>query len=84
MEIKTEIERYIIDDLLSDSRESLDPEESLYDSGVLDSLATLRLITFLEERFELQIEDGEVGDEHFKSLSTIQNFVRKKLSDQAQ
>jgi acyl carrier protein len=78
METKSEIERFILDDLLSDSRESLNPDEPLYGSGILDSLGTLRLITFLEERFGMQIEDGEVGDENFRSLNTIHAFVERK------
>jgi acyl carrier protein len=80
MNIKSEIERFILDDLLAGSHSSLDPETPLFSSGLLDSLGTLRLITFLEERFGLQIGDGEVGDENFKSLSRIQAFVERKLA----
>jgi acyl carrier protein len=81
MNIKIEIERFITDDLLSGSRPSLDPDEPLFSSGLLDSLGTLRLITFLEERFGLQIGDGEVGDENFKTVNRIHAFVEKKLGN---
>jgi acyl carrier protein len=78
MNISTEIERFILDDLLSGERPSLDSDESLFNSGTLDSLGTLRLITFLEERFGLQIGDGEVGDENFGTLRKLQAFVERK------
>lgn len=78
MNISTEIERFILDDLLSGERSSLDPDEPLFNSGTLDSLGTLRLITFLEERFGLQIGDGDVGDENFGTLRKLQAFVERK------
>jgi acyl carrier protein len=76
--IQTQIEQFILDDLLSGSRPSLDPDEHLFQNGTLDSLATLRLITFLEEAFGLQIGDGEVGDENFGSVNRIAAFVARK------
>ena len=78
MTTPTEIERFILDDLLSGARPSLDPDELLFKSGTLDSLGTLRLITFLEERFGLQIGDGDVGDENFGTLRKLQAFVEGK------
>jgi acyl carrier protein len=40
----------------------------------------LRLITFLEERFGLQIKDGELGDDNFATINNIKAFVEKKLA----
>ena len=82
MNTQTDIERFILDDLLAGQRESLGPEEPLFSSGTLDSLGTLRLITFLEERFGLQIGDGEVGDENFGTLARLVAFVDRKLAEQ--
>jgi acyl carrier protein len=81
MNIQSEIERFIIDELLSGSRESLGPEEPLFSSGMVDSLGTLRLITFLEERFGVTVGDGEVGDENFKTISRIQALVERKQKE---
>ena len=80
MKIQSEIEQFIIEDLLSGSRTAVDPDEPLYGSGNLDSLGTLRLINFLEEHYGLQIGDGEVGDENFGSLSKLAAFVEQKLA----
>jgi acyl carrier protein len=81
MNIHTEIERFIIDDLLSGARPTLDHDESLFSNGTIDSLGTLRLITFLEERFGLIIGDGEVGDDNFKSVNSIAAFVQRKQAE---
>jgi acyl carrier protein len=38
----------------------------------------LRLITFLEEHFKMEIGDGEVGEENFGTLSRLAAFVDRK------
>jgi acyl carrier protein len=78
MNIQSEIERFILDDILSGARPGLGADEPLFNNGTLDSLGTLRLITFLEERFGLQIGDGEVGDENFGSVRKLGAFVERK------
>jgi acyl carrier protein len=80
MNTQSQIEQFILEDLLSGERQSIDPEEPLYTSGIIDSLGTLRLITFIEERFGLQIGDGEVGEENFRTLNRITAFVNQKLA----
>jgi acyl carrier protein len=75
MQTQSEIERFILDDLLTGARESLGPDEPLFSSGTLDSLGTLRLITFLEDRFGVQVGDGDVGEENFGTLRRLAAFV---------
>lgn len=79
MNIQPAIAQFILDDLLSGSRPDLDPDEPLFSSGLLDSLGTLRLITFLEERFGVHIGDGELADQNFGTLKRISELVARKL-----
>jgi acyl carrier protein len=79
MDIETTVERFIIDELLVGNRETkLDPNQSLVSSGVIDSLAILRLIAFLEERFGIIVEDEEVVSDNFDTLNIITAFVEGK------
>ena len=80
MNTQTDIERFILEDILSGSRPNLEPDEPLVSSGTLDSLGMLRLITFLEERFGLTIGDGDVGDDNFGTLRRLAAFVEQKLA----
>lgn len=56
----------------------LDPNESLVSSGVIDSLAILRLITFVEETFGVTVEDDEVVPENFETVHIIKEFVEAR------
>ncbi len=79
MDVETAIERFIVDEImLGDSNTKIDPNESLISSGVLDSLALLRLIAFLEEQMGVTVDDSEVIPENFESINEIKSFIEKK------
>ncbi len=80
MNVRAKVEDYILQELLPGSQGQLNlEEESLLNSGLLDSIAVLRLIVFLEETFGVSIESHEVGVEHFDSLSGIVGLVESKV-----
>jgi acyl carrier protein len=58
----------------------LSDSESLVKSGLLDSLATLSLIAFLEQTFEIQVADDEVAPGNFGSVDLLTAFVGRKLA----
>jgi acyl carrier protein len=55
-------------------------DQSLVESGVIDSLGIFRLVAFLEESFRVRIADEEIVGENFESIVSIEQFVQKKLS----
>jgi acyl carrier protein len=79
MSIEADIERYIVEEILLGSGDSrLDPNESLIDAGILDSLALLRLIGFVEERFGVTVDDVEVVPDNFESINATKAFIEMK------
>jgi methoxymalonate biosynthesis acyl carrier protein len=56
------------------------PDEPLIENGVLTSLQTVELVTFLEERFELFVEDEEFDEENFGSVEAIAGLVASKTA----
>ena len=78
MNTKAELEKFILEELLSGARENLHPDEPLFSTGTIDSLGTLRLITFIEERFGVQVSDGEVGEDNFGTLGRLATFIERK------
>ena len=69
MEIVGTIEKFIVDEIIvGEKGTELDPDASLISSGIVDSLALLRLIAFIEEKFGVVIEDEEVVSDNFETL----------------
>jgi len=47
-------------------------------SGILDSLATLSLISFLEEQFKIELEAHETDIDNFDRIEDIAALVERK------
>jgi acyl carrier protein len=47
----------------------------------LDSMAVVSLITALEERFSISVDDDEITADVFETVGTLTDFVEKKLSN---
>jgi acyl carrier protein len=56
------------------------PDEQLIENGVLTSLQTVELVTFLEERFDIIVEDEEFDEENFGSVEAIAGLVASKTA----
>ncbi|MBL8759354.1 MAG: acyl carrier protein, partial [Phycisphaerae bacterium] len=47
-------------------------------TGILDSIATLKLVSFLEDTFKITIEAHEADREHLNTLADIEQLVKSK------
>lgn len=65
---------------ITDRKDSLSEESSLLGNiPELDSIAVVNVITALEERFSIVIEDDEINSKVFETLGTLTRFVNNKL-----
>ena len=77
--IKDQVRQYILTEYLpGESPANLKDDTPLRTSGVLDSMATLQVVTFVEEHFGIEVEAHEAGVENFDSLNSIAAFVVQK------
>lgn len=77
--IKEELRQYILSEFLpGESPANLTDDTPLRTSGILDSVSTLRLVTFVEERYGIEVEAHEAGVENFDRIDTIASFVESK------
>jgi acyl carrier protein len=77
--VETVINDYISRELVQDQALlPLADEESLLQSGILDSLSLLRLVVFLEERFGITVGDAELLPENFASVNAICSYIRAR------
>ena len=53
-------------------------DDSLLDSGIIDSLGTLDVVQFLEDEFGCEVSDEEMVADNFESIRSIARFVDSK------
>ncbi len=81
MEIENELKEYIIDNFMfADDDGSLTSDASLFDNGIIDSTGVLDLVSFIEETYEIQVDDTDLVPENFDSLSNIKKYIESRLA----
>lgn len=78
MNTQGEIRQYILDNILFGDGEKLGADTSFQEGGILDSTGFLELITFVEEKYGIEVSDSELVPENFDTLSKMSSFVDRK------
>ncbi len=55
------------------------PRDNLLARGIVDSLAIVKLMLFLEQRFPIRISDEDIVPENFRDIESLSRFVQSKL-----
>lgn len=77
--ITSTIKDFILKEFLpGENPDELTETTPLISGGILDSLATLKLVAFLEEQFKITVEAHEADVENLNTLSDIAKFVQSK------
>ena len=80
-DVKKTIKEFILKEFLpGEDPEQLTDLTPLITGGILDSLASLKLMDFLEDQFRIETEAHEVSVDYLDSLADIANFVQFKLN----
>jgi acyl carrier protein len=72
------IREYVLATFPLARKRGIKTNDSLLDSGIVDSLGVLDLVQFLQQEFGLQISDEELLPENFQSIQQIASFVCAK------
>lgn len=77
--IKSVIKEYLVSE--GEKKDlSLTDETNLFDSGALDSLAIVKLVSFLEEKFSCTLDFEELNEETLACVNSIALLLQKKIS----
>jgi acyl carrier protein len=78
-DIKERIRQYILSaHLPGETAENLSDETPLQTSGILDSLATMNVITFVEKEFNVELDVYDTSIERFNTVEQIATVVVRK------
>lgn len=80
--IEQELRQFLADNfILDDGGAGLAADESLTESGVLDSMGVLELITFIEERYGFSVPDEDTLPENLDSIERLVGYVERRLTE---
>jgi acyl carrier protein len=79
-DIKSAVKMYILDEFLpGEDPNELADTTPLITGRILDSLSTLKLVTFLEENYRIEFHAYEVKVDNLNTLNDIAHIVQSKL-----
>lgn len=58
---------------------ALGVDQPLVSSGLLDSVATLKLVLFIEEQFHITVDSADIADGQLDTLKSIALLIQCKL-----
>lgn len=75
------VKEFVLKEFLpGENPDELTDDTPLITGGILDSIATLRLVAFLEERFGVKFKAHETDSEHLDTLADISSLIQTKLA----
>ncbi|HEX5147118.1 MAG TPA: phosphopantetheine-binding protein [Conexibacter sp.] len=79
MSVAAEVEQFILEQLMTGSSvASIDRDEDLLATGVVDSHGLLQLVAFLRERYGVAVPDEALTPENFQTVAAIDGFVQRE------
>ena len=79
MAVASIIRKYVLENyLFTDNEDELKNDDSFLDKGILDSTGILEIITLIEEKFGIKVEDAEMIPENLDSVNNIVAYIARK------
>jgi acyl carrier protein len=73
------LQRFIKDNFLpSAGLNVFGDDDSFMEKGILDSTGVLELLEFIEEEFDIKVDDEEIIPNNFDSLNKLASFIQRK------
>ena len=85
-QVVEQIKKIVVEDLdVNLTYDDLDETVPLFEEGLgLDSVVLVELISFIEKRFDIQLQDDVLNMEAFKNLQSIARLIGEQLAAQRQ
>ena len=78
--IEYTVREFIAENFLFRADAKITDDQSLLDTGVMDSTGVLELIAFLEQTYGITVADEEIVPENLDSVSNMTSYLSTKLA----
>ena len=79
-EIRSSLAEFIAAEILSQPGRNITEDEKLISSGLIDSLSLVDIALFVEEQFQVIIDDTELNADTFDTLAELESIILARQS----
>ena len=76
----TKLSSFLANDILKQPNRAIAPDEPLISSGLIDSFSLMDVALFVEDNFDVRIEDTELNADTFDNLSQLAALIESRQS----
>ena len=73
--ITSVLAKFIAEKILKQANKVITPDEALISSGLIDSFSLMDLALFVEDTFNVRLEDTELNAQTFDNLSQLAELI---------
>jgi len=79
MNLQAEIQQYIVKKYLKgEAPDGFDADYSLIGNNLLDSIAVIDLIAYIEQTYQIEFGDYDITPENFETITALVAFIKQK------
>ena len=75
-----QIRTFIVETFLFGDDSTLQDDTSFIQNGIIDSTGILELVNYIEQTYNIKIQDSELIPENLDSLNNIGKFLDQKIA----
>lgn len=76
--LKSELREFILENFLFGQVSTYSDSDSFLKQGIIDSTGVLELISFIEQRFCITVDDEEIVPENLDCIDSVCRFIERK------
>ncbi len=81
MELKGKIRNFIEENMtIYDDEAVFADDDNIFELGFVDSMFALKLVTFIEREFAIQVANDDLVLDNFSTVDNITNFINSKVA----
>ena len=77
-DIQAALAQYIAAQILKQPKRTVQPDEPIISSGLIDSFHLVDLALFVEDQFGVRLDDAELNREAFDSIAQLAEVIRQR------
>ncbi len=75
-----EIRSFIVDNFMfGRTKKTFTDQDSFLQNGIIDSTGVLELVTFIEQRFGIKVDNKDLVPANLDSITNVASFVARKI-----
>jgi|WetSurSiteA1Bulk_404760.scaffolds.fasta_scaffold21657_1 acyl carrier protein len=78
VDLKEDVRRFLLATFPMARKHKITYEESLLETGIVDSLGVLEIVNYLMDQLGVEVEDEDLTQENFQNIASIVNLIERK------